>query len=200
MSKDAGLDAIVLEGASRDDLHHGPGHVRGTAYPGARGNVVVVGPRVVWGGPFRHLADLGPGDRIELHAPWGQARYRVVESTDRSASQVDLRPGGRARLTLVTSDGGVGSGRRVVTARLESHVLRRAPSRVKDLPELPGGEAVAFPLFIVWAFAALLAWHSRRWLVERWGRIGGVVLVVPLVAFAVFEAFGALLRVLPATF
>ena len=176
------------------------GTSRGTAYPGGRGNVVVVGPRVVWGGPFRHLADLGLGDRIELHAPWGQARYRVIDAENRSSSAVDLEPGGRPRLTLVTSDGSIGSGRRVVTARLESHVVRRAPSRTKDLPGLPGSEAVAFPLFIVWAFAALLAWHSRRWLVERWGRVGGVVLVVPLVAFAVFEAFGAFLRVLPATF
>ena len=74
------------------------------------------------------------------------------------------------------------------------------PSRTNDLPGLPGAEAVAFPLLVAWACAAFLAWHSRRWLAERWGRVGGIVLVVPLVAFSVYEAFAAFLRILPATF
>ena len=57
----AGIDVVVVEGASRGDLHRGPGHVRGTAYPGGRGNVVVVGPRR---GLERAVpASRGPGPR-----------------------------------------------------------------------------------------------------------------------------------------
>jgi LPXTG-site transpeptidase (sortase) family protein len=199
-AKAAGIDAIVVEGASRGDLHRGPAHVRGTAYPGARGNVVIVGTRVIWSGPFRHLDDLSRGDRIDISTPWGDARYRVVSSVHQSTSQVNLTPSRRAQLTLVTSDGGTGSGRHVVNARLTSHVLRRAPSRTHDFPQLPGSDALGFPLLIAWGLAAVLAWRSRHWLAERWGRVGGIVLVMPLVVFAVYEAFSAVLRILPATF
>jgi len=199
-AKAAGIDAVVVEGSERGDLHRGPGHVLGTAYPGGRGNAVIVAPRVFWSGPFRHLGDLSPGDTVDVEAPWGHARYRVAKSTERSGSQIDLTPGGRPRLTLVTSDGGTGSGRRVVVARLVSGVLRRVPGRTHDLPELPGSDTVAFPLLVLWTAGAMVAWRARRWLAERWGRVGGVVLVVPLVVFAVCEAFAAVLRMLPATF
>jgi hypothetical protein len=155
---------------------------------------------VVWSGPFRHLDDLSRGDRIDFSAPWGDARYRVVSSEERSASQVDLAPSRRAQLTLVTSDGGTGSGRRVVTARLTSRVLRRAPGRINIFAELPGTDVLGFALLIAWSLAAVLAWRSRRWLAERWGRAGGTVLVAPLVVFAVYEAFSAMLRIFPATF
>jgi LPXTG-site transpeptidase (sortase) family protein len=199
-AKAAGIDAIVVEGASRGDLHRGPAHVRGTAYPGARGNVVIMGTRVIWSGPFRHLDDLSRGDRIDFSTPWGDARYRVVSSTHESASQIDLSSSRRAQLTLITSDGGIGAGRHVVIARLTSHVLRRAPSRTHDFPQLPGSDALGLPLLLVWGLAAVVAWRSRHWLAERWGRVGGIVLVTPLVAFAVYEAFSAMLRILPGTF
>ena len=196
----AGIDAVVVEGAGRDQLTRGPGHVRGTANPGGHGKVVIVGPRVAWDGPFRHLGDLQRGDRITVSAPWGRARYTVTRSTTMAASSVDLSRGHRAQLTLVTSSGGSGTRRRVVIARLASHVLRRAPAPVRTFPELPGSDVLAFPLALVWAGAAVLAWRSRRWLTERWGRLGGVALITPLVVFAIYESFAAALHVLPATF
>jgi LPXTG-site transpeptidase (sortase) family protein len=198
--KSAGIDSIVVEGASRSDLHHGPGHVIGTAYPGSKRNAVIVGTRVTWSGPFRHLGDVSPGDPIDITGPWGHARYRVVASSNRSASGVDLTLGHKGRLTLVTSDGGTGSGRRVVEAKLTSRVLRRSPRPAHAFAQLPGSDSLALALLLVWSFVGVLAWRSRRWLVQRWGRLGGALLVLPLVAFAFAEAFGALLRVLPATF
>ena len=40
-----GMDAIVVEGASRKQLSEGPGHVQQTAMPGAVGNAVITAHR-----------------------------------------------------------------------------------------------------------------------------------------------------------
>jgi sortase A len=72
-----GLDEVVVEGTGSAALRKGPGHYPSTPLPGARGTVAIAGHRTTYGAPFRHVDDLGQGDRIELKMPYGRFTYRV---------------------------------------------------------------------------------------------------------------------------
>jgi sortase A len=68
----------VLAGAHGRTLAWGPGHVEGTATPGAPGNAVVTAHRDTH---FTFLRDLVQGDRIVVETLEGTARrYRVERS------------------------------------------------------------------------------------------------------------------------
>jgi sortase A len=96
-----GVDEYVLAGASGRTLAFGPGHVDGTAAPGASGNSVLSGHRDTH---FSFLERLRPGDELELTPADGHPRYfrvvahRVVDRTDTSV----LADTGVNTLTLVT--------------------------------------------------------------------------------------------------
>ncbi len=70
-----GLDEIVLEGVSDDDLNALPGHVPGSALPGDPGNAVISAHR---DRHFRRLGDVVVGDTILSEAGSRQARWVVV--------------------------------------------------------------------------------------------------------------------------
>jgi sortase A len=98
---DRGVDTFVLAGASGRTLAFGPGHVDGTARPGARGNAVISGHRDTH---FRFLRSLRVGDAVVIEQPDGRRRRfvvadtRVVDRRDRSI----VADTGDSRLTLVT--------------------------------------------------------------------------------------------------
>lgn len=83
-----GLGAIVLFGASGSSLAFGPGHLSGSALPGAVGNTVIAGHRDTH---FAFLQHLETGDEILLETPGGDThRYRahsfqVVDHQETSA-------------------------------------------------------------------------------------------------------------------
>jgi sortase A len=95
------VELFVLAGGSGRTLAFGPGHVAGTALPGAAGNSVIGGHRDTH---FAFLRALAPGEAIEIERPDGQRVPYVV----RSARVVDRRDvevmadAGDTRLTLVT--------------------------------------------------------------------------------------------------
>lgn len=96
-----GRRVVVLAGTHGEALAFGPGHLTGSAPPGAVGNTVLAAHRDTH---FRNLRDLAPGDPIRVEAPdGGRTVYRV-----RSARVVDrtdvgvLRAGTGRALTLVT--------------------------------------------------------------------------------------------------
>ncbi|MGH3079960.1 MAG: class D sortase [Gaiellaceae bacterium] len=82
-----GLRVVVVEGTSADELARGPGHYPTTPLPGLGGTAAVAGHRTTYSHPFRHLDELGAGDRIDLTTPYGSFRYivhgrRVVDDRD----------------------------------------------------------------------------------------------------------------------
>ncbi len=96
-----GIDQIVLAGASGSSLAFGPGHMDGTASPGAAGNTVVGGHRDTH---FRFLEDVAVGDELILQSTDGEHHRYVVEGTrvvDHRQARLIADPDGR-RLTLVT--------------------------------------------------------------------------------------------------
>jgi sortase A len=90
----------VLEGYDDQELQRGPGHLPGTAMPGAIGNAVIAGHRDTH---FRVLKDVRKGDEILVRTADGEFRYQVrgtsiVEPEDTAA----LQPSTDTVLHLVT--------------------------------------------------------------------------------------------------
>lgn len=73
-----GLEETVYEGVSQRVLMSGPGHIKGSAYPGEKGNCAVSGHRVTFGGPFRNLHKLKSGDSIYVRFKDKSYVYKVV--------------------------------------------------------------------------------------------------------------------------
>ena len=96
-----GVERIVLAGANGRTLAFGPGHMAGTALPGAPGHSILSGHRDTH---FRFLKDLAPGDALRVQGPDGAWRaYRVSATEVIDARLARLLPDdGTPRLTLVT--------------------------------------------------------------------------------------------------
>ena len=95
-----GLDVVVIEGTREEDLMKAPGHLAGSALPGAADNCIIAGHRDLH---FRRLGHLGPGDLVRLEAGGREVEYRV-EGT-RVVGADDTAVLARAReplLTLIT--------------------------------------------------------------------------------------------------
>ena len=92
---------VVVEGTDSRSLSLGPGHLEGSALPGAPDNCVIAGHR---DGPFGRLREARAGDVLELAGRAGAvARYRVlsVEVVGEDDTRA-LAPSRDPRLTLVT--------------------------------------------------------------------------------------------------
>ncbi len=96
-----GVDRIVLAGTSGRTMAFGPGHMDGTALPGAPGHSILSGHRDTH---FRFLEDLAPGDALSVQGPNGAWRaYRVSGTGVIDARRARLVPGDATpRLKLVT--------------------------------------------------------------------------------------------------
>ena len=95
------VDLLVLDGANGRTLAWGPGHVAGSAAPGARGNAIVTGHRDTH---FAFLRDVKRGDAIEVETTDGAVRrYRVERTLVADKAALKLPADGRATtLALVT--------------------------------------------------------------------------------------------------
>ena len=67
----------VIEGTNLTQLATGPGHITGTALPGAEGNVGIAAHDVTAGNPFLHLASLKPGDTVTITTQHCVVTYAV---------------------------------------------------------------------------------------------------------------------------
>jgi sortase A len=94
-----GLDAIVLEGVSDEELNGGPGHFPGSALPGEKGNAVLSAHR---DRHFNHLGELQLGDTVVTETEtrrttWVVTNRRII---DKDAPALFRTPD--ATLTLTT--------------------------------------------------------------------------------------------------
>lgn len=95
-----GISVMVLQGVDAGTLIAGAGHVPGTAWPGADGNMAITAHRDTF---FRKMEGIRSGDAIRVATVHGLYDY-IVESTevvDPDAVQV-LESHGRRELTLIT--------------------------------------------------------------------------------------------------
>jgi len=94
------LEAIVLEGASPEQLAAGPGHITDTALPGQAGNAVITGHRDTF---FRRIFELETGDEVLIARGSLVFRYQVTGKKVVKPGDVSvLGPTSDAQLTLIT--------------------------------------------------------------------------------------------------
>jgi sortase A len=72
-----GVDALVVEGDTPEQLKLGVGHHLSTADPGERGNMVLSAHNDIYGEIFRRLSDLELGDEVIVYAEEQPYRYVV---------------------------------------------------------------------------------------------------------------------------
>ena len=116
------LDVAVIEGTRPKDLLKAPGHLEGSALPGESENCILAGHRDLH---FRRLAELRPGDLVELESNGRVFSYHVESFRVISPSQRRvLEPGNEPILTLITCYPfrfvGPAPKRYVVVARLDT--------------------------------------------------------------------------------
>ncbi|MGQ9553297.1 MAG: sortase [Anaerolineae bacterium] len=84
-----GIDAPVVEGDGEEELKMGVGHRIGSANPGERNNMVLVGHNDIYGEVFRDLDRLDAGDVVVVYSGLEPFKYvvrqkRIVGATDMS--------------------------------------------------------------------------------------------------------------------
>ena len=104
-----GLDMMVVEGVSEEDLKLGPGHYPSCrqgfwspfctsfneVWPGQDGRVIVSGHRTTYLHPFYNLNEVQRGDKIILDTRWGRFTYVVTrqEIVDPSSHAIVVQTG-----------------------------------------------------------------------------------------------------------
>jgi len=198
-----GVHEVVVQGTTSADTREGPGHLAASVMPGQAGNSVILGRRIAYGGPFRHLPSLKPGDEIHVTTGQGTADYSVVSSGTQSGKDAQaLLPTPDARLTLVTSDPPVLANRyKYVTARLQSqpfdatgHVARIGRAELGLT-----GDTSAMPTIFVWLLVAALVGGAAIIVFRRVPRACGWLIVAPIALAVMWLVFENFVVVLPTT-
>lgn len=210
-----GIDEVVVQGTSRDDLQNGPGHYPATPLPGQIGNAAIAGHRTTYGAPFFRLDELAPGDQILTTSLVGDYVYvvtelLVVKPTD--VWVVENTPD--AQLTLTTCNPKYSARERlVVKARLVVEESD-APTAASEQPLDAGagtGELVGDSLeaglagdldsrgpALVWGIVAGAVGLGWWWSFRRWRHLATWLLGVGPFLAALFVFYVYLERLLPA--
>lgn len=208
-----GLDEVIVEGTSPDDLKKGPGHLRAAPMPGEFGNAVIAGRRTTYGSPFRHLDLLRIGDPIRVTTGQGVFLYRVSSVQHVSAgTAAPLTAKLDNRLTLVTSDPAYAPSRRLVVVATLAPLAAASDSKGTPL-DVAGRPPVAATiselgltgdptgLILVLIFGQLLIaaiWITNRaW--RRWPHSLTLLFAVPTILALTVLVFWNLDRLLPGT-
>jgi sortase A len=217
---DIGVDKIVVEGVTLDDLKRGPGHYPETPLPGQPGNVAIAGHRTTYGAPFNRVNELEPGDEILVTTLQGAFRYEVSDQLIVSPDEVEvLDDFGDNRLTLTACHPKYSARQRIiiVAALVGNAAPASEPTPGPGPDEIPGdgeggeltagtvdgglsGErASAWPA-IALGVACALVWTAAWLLGKLWRRWPAYLLCLPLFLMMLFFFFESFSRLLPANF
>jgi len=141
-----GLNEVVVEGASADELRGGPGRRLDSMVPGEDGNTVIQGTSTRFGGSLGSLDDVVAGKSIFLRSRAEEVfKYKVTKvRTVKDGDNGYLEAAGPDRLTIVTSAQGPLSGSRlVVTAIPDADASEEAMAEAAASDD--GGDPVKEP-------------------------------------------------------
>lgn len=211
-----GVDQVVVQGTSTDDLRSGPGHYAGTPLPGQAGNAAIAGHRTTYGHPFYNLNEVVRGDPVVVTTRQGVFTYRVddVSIVSPSDSSV-LAPTTAAELTLTTCNPRYSASQRLVVkaglvgVRLFTSTTKgapRAPAR-RTSRRTPGsatglaGSTGGWVAPVLWGLL-LAAVTAGVWVLTRRRRHPWLasLLAVPVLLVILFFFFASLSPLLPASF
>jgi sortase A len=197
------LREVVGEGTTSGVLLDGPGHLRSSVLPGQAGISTVYGRQAAYGGPFRGLATLRPGDAITVVTGQGRQGFRVL-GRRRAGDLVPPLPAGAGRLVLATGDGTryAPGGVLRVDADLVTPVQPTPPSvfgsasLMESERPMRGDQGALVPL-LLWAQALLLAALATVYLRARWGRWQTWTVAVPVLLVLGLNVTDQAARLLP---
>ena len=198
----ASVHEVVLQGTTSGVLMSGPGHRRGTPFPGQAGTSVALGRRAAYGGPFRRLSGVKVGANIRVTTGQGVSTYRVT-SVRRAGDPAPLPLAeGTGRLQLVTATGPpfVPDGVVRVDADLTSHAFPPTPVGHGALPSaerpLANDKETTWAL-VLWLQLLIAVSVGAVWAWARWGRAQSWVVFAPPIVLASLAATGQFFRLLP---
>jgi sortase A len=202
-----GINQVVVEGTSTNDLRKGPGHYTGTPLPGQVGNAAIAGHRTTYGHPFYNLDALKVGDPIVITSVQGvfvydTIRSEVIAPDDNSV----LKNTSDAEITLTTCNPRFSASTRlIVTAKLaHSQLFANAalpqgkPSKAAKSNDLAGNSSGQVLTAVLWGLVCLAAlgvillaaYLQRRF---RWAIYGVGVLGMLALLYYFFAAITPLL-------
>ena len=201
-----GLRYVVVEGTDGDDLRAGPGHKRNTPLPGQAGVSVIYGRSLAYGGPFRHITELVPGDAITVTTGQGTFTY-LVEKIRRAGDPIpDTLPSDGSRLRLVTAEGvswrdGWAADRTVyVDSILQGPTLPTPagrPTAVSASEEALASEPGALVPVVLWLQLLLIVGCGLAWAQVRWGSSPTWLVGLPVLLAALWAASDSAMALLP---
>lgn len=198
------VNEVVFEGTTGAVLENGPGHLRSTPLPGQAGTSEIMGRASLYGGPFRGLAQLRPGDTITVITGQGRNAYRVMDIRRAGDPQPEPLAPGAGRLMLATADGNVfaPSGVIRVDADLVSSAQPSAPlrltgSQLTDAEQGMASDATAWYALVLWAQALLLAALGVAWANTRWRAWQTWLVAVPVIGYFGLGVADQAVRLLP---
>lgn len=216
-----GVDQIVVEGVSRDDLKKGPGHYPQTPMPGQPGNSAIAGHRTTYGQPFNRIDELVPGDEIVVTTLQGTFRYEVSGTEIVFPDQVEvIDDQGDDRLTLTSCHPKYSARQRIIVSALlvDEPAPAPPPRPVEEIPELVDedvDEVAAPPVeldtldgedsrtagpAVRWGLVTAVVWLAFYVLSRRWRRWPAYLLGAPVFALSLFVFFGAFSELLPSNY
>lgn len=204
-----GLDKIVVEGVSLDDLKKGPGHYPETPLPGQEGNAAIAGHRTTYGAPFNRLDELQQGDEITVTTVQGEFTYVVKATHIVSPSDVHvLEDKGDNRLTMTACHPKYSARQRIVVVSelAPGEVPLARPTRGEDAPPPPaslddidGAGKPAWPAVALGGACALI-WFGAWLLARSWRRLPSYLIGLPIFLVTLFFFFEEFSRLLPSNF
>jgi sortase A len=174
----AGVNAVVVDGTTAGLLEHGPGLKADTPLPGEAGTSIIYGRSTLFGGPFRHLSALTPGDVLQVTTGQGTFHYRVHDVRYSGGPEPPPLAAGQGRLTLTTT---AGSGWRSLGAPdrylfVDATLVGKPAATPAGMPTaIPAnqrpmqGDPGALIALVFWLQLLLLVVLALIWVRSRWG-------------------------------
>lgn len=199
-----GVDAIVVEGTSSGTLTEGPGHRRDTCLPGQAGASVLMGRAAAYGGPFRRIQELVPGETISVVTGQGEHIYEVIRVRYAGDAAPPPLTAGEGRLVLETARGTpfMPTGVVRVDARLvsETQPVGTRDTTRRSLPpedvELAGDATTAWALVFALQFL-LLAEGAGAYSLHALGGARTWVVFTPVLVLGAILVADQVVRLLP---
>jgi sortase A len=201
-----GVLEVVVEGTSGTDLLRGPGHRADSPLPGEVGVSVVYGRGATFGGPFRRLANLRPGDKVTAIDGAGLFHY-VVQDIRRAGSPLPQPVSAEtSRLTLATASGQgwragwAPSAPLYVDATMVGPAAGEPGGRVGTVPadeKLMASDTGAMASLVRWLQLLIVVVAATAWAYFRWGRWQAWLVGLPTVMAALWIVSETAVKLLP---
>jgi sortase A len=198
-----GLSEVVFEGTTGGVLQNGPGHLRSTPLPGQAGVCEILGRANTYGGPFRHIASLIPGDRFTVTTGEGVQQY-LVRGVRRAGFPNPPLPSHGSRLVLATADGDpfAPAGVLRVDADLTSAVQPKArllvgANQIDPSEKAMGTQRVSWFYLVLVGQALLIAIALLSWMRVSWGGWQTWIVALPVLGYLGIATADQAARLLP---